>query len=298
MMLKNALQAGMISLVVGVVVLVFKWIAFWLTGSVALYSDALESFVNVAAAAAMLIALKIAHQPADQEHPFGHSKAEYFSAILESMLIGVAALATLHEAVSRLLNPMALEAPLIGLMVSFVASLMNGFLAWFLLKESKTLNSPALKADGLHILSDVITSIGIWFGVGLAWLTGWWLLDPLLAMGVAIHILWMGWNLLKDSVDSLMDKSMNIEDLSIVKTVISREMTGALQVHHVRTRQAGKKRFIEFHLVVPATMQVIIAHEICDRLELALEQAFSDIEVTIHVEPEEQAIVHDIISPR
>jgi cation diffusion facilitator family transporter len=297
-MLKNALQVGMLSLAVGVLVLVFKWIAFGLTGSVALYSDALESFVNVAAAAAMLVALKIAHQPADQEHPFGHSKAEYFSAILESMLIGVAALATINEAVSRLLNPIALEAPLIGLIVSFVASLMNAALAWFLLKQSKVLQSPALKADGLHIFSDVITSIGVWFGVGLAWLTGWWILDPLLAMGVAIHILWMGWNLLKDSVDSLMDKSMNKEDLSIVKTVVSREMIGALQVHKVRTRQAGKKRFLDFHLVVPATMQVVTAHEICDRIELALETALPEIEVTIHIEPEEQSIVHDIISPR
>lgn len=297
-MLKDTLYVGIFSLVVGVLVLFLKWVAFWVTGSVALYSDALESFVNVAAAIAMLIALKIAHLPADQEHPFGHSKAEYFSAILESMLIGIAALATIHEAISRLLNPIPLETPFLGLVISFVASLMNGFLAWFLIKESKALNSPALKADGLHIISDVITSVGVWLGVGLAWFTGWWMLDPLLAMGVAIHILWMGWNLLKDSVDSLMDKSMHSEDLSIIRKIISSEMTGALQAHDVRTRQAGKKHFIEFHLVVPATMQVITAHEICDRLEFALGQAFPNIEVLIHIEPEEQAIVHDIISPR
>jgi len=294
-MLKDALQAGKLSVLIGCVVLLFKWIAFGLTGSVALYSDALESFVNVAAAIAMLVALKIAHQPADEEHPFGHSKAEYFSAILESMLIGIAALATINEAISRLLNPVALEAPLMGLMVSFVASLMNAGLAWFLLKQSKLLQSPALKADGLHILSDVITSIGIWFGVGLAWITGWWLLDPLLAMGVALHILWMGWRLLKESVDCLMDKAMNPEDLSIIQNIIAKEMHGALQVHRLRTRQAGKKMFVEFHLVVPATMQVVIAHDICDKIESALENELLDIEVTIHIEPEEQAISHDII---
>ncbi|MEY3220908.1 MAG: hypothetical protein RIT27_2265 [Pseudomonadota bacterium] len=294
-MLKDALQAGKISLAIGGLVLVFKWIAFGLTGSVALYSDALESFVNVAAAMAMLVALKIAHQPADEEHPFGHSKAEYFSAILESMLIGVAALATLHESILRLLQPIPLDAPLLGLSISFIASILNGGLAWFLLNEAKTLQSPALKADGLHILSDVITSIGIWFGVGLAWLTGWWLLDPLLAMGVALHILFMGWQLLKESVDCLMDKALNPEDLITVQNIISQEMHGALQVHRLRTRQAGKKMFVEFHLVVPATMQVVTAHEICDRIELALENALPNSEITIHVEPEEQAISHNVI---
>jgi len=282
----NALAVARLSLLVGILVFVLKWLAYQLTGSVALYSDALESIVNIAAATAAFFALWIAQQPADSNHPYGHTKVEYFSAIVEGALIIVAAFAIIHESWGRLFAPLAMTALGTGMSVSFLASLLNAGLAGYLLHASKKFQSPALKADGWHILSDVLTSIGVLIGVGLAWLTGEWVLDPLVALLVAMNIIWMGWQLLRESIGGLMDEGMRTEELTPLHRVITAQMGAALQVHDIKTRRAGRITFIQLHLVVPSLMTVKDAHDICNQIEMALSEMIIGAEVTIHLEPE------------
>jgi cation diffusion facilitator family transporter len=293
----NPLQSAALSLVVGILVLTLKYIAYFLTGSVALYSDALESIVNVAAAAVAFVALWISRQPIDNNHPFGHTKAEYFSAAFESILIVIAAMMIIYEAGTRLWDPVALQAIGWGVTVSLFASVINALLAAYLLHVARQTLSPAIKADGVHILSDVVTSTGVLIGVGLAWATGWWLLDPLLAFLVAFNILWMGASLLRESVGGLMDEAVTEAELQPIQQIIADQMHGALQVHRLKTRRAGVLTFVEFHLVVPAAMTVQCSHDICDRLEQALQHHSSGIQVNIHVEPDSEVAHDSFIAP-
>nr|WP_221276976.1 cation diffusion facilitator family transporter [Deinobacterium chartae] len=279
----------MLSLCVGALVLALKFGAYRLTGSVALYSDALESIINVAAAAAALIALAVARRPADANHPYGHSKAEYFSAVLEGVLIVLASLSILREAVSAFREPRALEDLGLGLGLSVVASVINGLLAAYLARLGRSMRSPALQADAKHIWSDVVTSLGVLVGVGLAGLTGWSLLDPLLAGLVALNILRVGWELVRESLGGLMDQSLSADILERVRDAVAVHGAGALEAHDLRTRSAGNAVFIEFHLVVPGEMTVAEAHHICDRLEEAIKAVVENSDVMIHVEPEYKA---------
>lgn len=277
------------SILIGISVLGIKYLAFAVTGSVALYSDTLESLVNVATAIAALLAVRLAAQPADANHPYGHNKAEYFSAVLCGVLIVVAALTILREAWIASAAPKAIDAPVKGLLLSGLASTVNAIWAWILIRQGRRLRSPALAADGRHLMTDVVTSAGVAVGIVLAVLTDWPLLDPALAALVAVNILWSGWQVIRASLGGLMDEAAPDAHLAQIRDVISREADGALEAHDVRTRMAGRVTFIDFHLVVPAQMSVINAHEICDRIERALKQAVGDALITIHVEPEEKA---------
>ncbi|WP_243090846.1 cation diffusion facilitator family transporter [Thermus neutrinimicus] len=282
-------RAARLSLLVALLVLGLKALAYLLTGSVALLSDALESTVNVAAALLALFAIRFAHRPPDETHPFGHTKAEYFSAVLEGVLVVVAALLIAQEALPRLLQPKPLEGLGLGLVVSLAASLLNGLLAWHLIRKGKVLRSPALTADGYHVLSDVLTSAGVLAGVGLAGLTGLWVLDPLLALLVAGNILFMGFRLVRQSVGGLMDEGLPAEEVGRMRKTIAEALGGrALEVHDLKTRKAGHRTFLEFHLVVPGSMTVEEAHRLCDELERVLEEGFPGLTVTIHVEPESE----------
>jgi len=282
-------RAARLSLLVALLVLGLKALAYLLTGSVALLSDALESIVNVAAALLALFAIRLAHKPPDATHPFGHTKAEYFSAVLEGVLVVLAALLIAREALPRLLRPVPLEGLGPGLLVSLLASGTNGLLAYHLIRQGRLHRSPALVADGYHVLSDVLTSVGVLLGVGLAGLTGLWVLDPLLALLVAGNILLMGFRLVRDSVGGLMDAGLSPEEVARIQGVIARELGGkALEVHDLRTRKAGHRAFLEFHLVVPGETPVAEAHRLCDRLEKALEEEIPGLSVTIHVEPESE----------
>ena len=284
-----------LSLAVAIVVFGLKWVAYQLTGSVALFSDALESIVNIVAALAAVVAVQIARRPADANHPYGHSKAEYFSAVLEGVLIVLAALAIVRYAYEKLLNPEPVLSLGIGLAVSIFASSLNAALAWFLIQNGKRARSPAVSADGWHILSDVYTSLGVLVGISLAWLTGWWLLDPLLAILVALNILWVGWRLVRDSVGGLMDEAIPDSELADIRSELERTLEGlatngeVLEVHDLRSRKAGPRTFVEFHLVVPGAMSVERAHQICDRIENGLKANLSNVQVTIHVEPDHKA---------
>jgi len=285
----KTIQLAIGSLIVGIVVLGLKGLAYWMTGSIALLSDALESTVNVATAIAALIAIRVATRPADDNHPYGHHKAEFFSAVLEGVMIIVAALLIMHEAYKGIMAPRALDAPLQGLLVNGAASLINGAWCWVLITRGRRYKSPALVADGHHLLSDVVSSIGVTFGVLLAIETGWAILDPALAGLVALNILWSGWKVMKTSLSGLMDESVAADDLKTIREVIAIEAVGALEAHDLRTRHAGKVTFIDFHLVVPGQTTVTEAHEICDRIELALKTEVPESIVTIHVEPENKA---------
>lgn len=273
------------SIIIGFVVLGLKTLAYWMTGSVALLSDALESTVNVATAFAALIAIRVAAKPADADHPYGHHKAEFFSAVLEGVMIIVAALLIFREAFDGLVNPMPLALPFEGLLVNMAATLINGFWAWVLITRGRIHKSPALVADGRHLITDVFTSVGVAFGVVLAVVTGWWILDPLLASLVAINILWSGSKIVKESLSGLMDEAVSEGMLSDIRAVIAAESAGAIEAHDLRTRHAGVATFIDFHLVVPSETTVYEAHEICDRIEHALTDLLEDASVTIHVEP-------------
>ncbi len=277
------------SILVGLAVLALKTLAWWLTGSVALMSDAMESIVNVATAIAALVAIRIGARPADQGHPYGHHKAEFFSAVLEGVMIIVAALLILREAWKGLLTPPTLDAPFEGLAINLLAGGINAFWCMVLLREGKKRRSPALVADGHHLLSDVISSGGVVLGVALAAATGWPILDPALAAMVALNILWSGWKVMTHSLSGLMDEAVAPETLDQIRETISATAQGAIEAHDLRTRYAGSATFVEFHLVVDGQTTVAEAHAICDRIEQALKKKLPESLITIHVEPESKA---------
>jgi cation diffusion facilitator family transporter len=283
------------SVIVGVAVLGLKFAAYLVTGSIALYSDALESIVNVATAIAALLALRFSAKPADANHPYGHYKAEYFSVVLVGVLIVIASLSIIREAYVAIVTPPTLTAPATGLLINGAGAVLNGVWGVVLLRVGRQRHSLVLVADGKHLLTDVATSAGVIVGVGLAVITGIAILDPLLAALVAASILWSGWMLIRESVGGLMDESVSDDLLRRIRTVISDSASGALEVHDLRTRQAGRATFIDFHLVVPGSMAVSAAHEICDTIERALRAEVADALITIHVEPEEKAKHHGVL---
>ncbi|WP_375464273.1 cation diffusion facilitator family transporter [uncultured Methylobacterium sp.] len=282
-------KAALASAAVGLVVTGLKFLAWWLTGSLALYSDALESIINVVAAICAFAALRVAGRPADAEHPYGHHKAEFFSAVIEGALIIVAALMILREAYYGVLAPRAVDAPGLGLAVNAGATVINGLWATALLRWGRAWRSPALVADGRHVMADVVTSGGVLVGLGAVLATGYPVLDPLVAGLVALNILWSGWRMVRDSIDGLMDRAAPGEMVGQIRELISRHGAGALEAHDVRTRYAGQATFIDFHLVVPGQMTVKESHDICDRLEDALATTIPGAVVAIHVEPAEHA---------
>jgi cation diffusion facilitator family transporter len=277
------------SIAVACAVLGIKYLAYWMTGSVALYSDALESIVNVVTALVALIAVRISARPADRRHQFGHHKAEYFSAVLEGVLIILAALLILHAAWQALREPRTITDPWLGLAISGVATAINAVWSWALITYGRRWRSPALVADGWHLFSDVATSVGVILGLTLAVLTGWTILDPILAALVAVNILVAGWRVVRSSISGLMDEAVDGEIGRRIRTVISESAEGAIEAHDIRTRSAGRATFIDFHLVVPSAMSVADAHRICDRIERALEAEIEGAEIVIHVEPEGEA---------
>ncbi|MFN3743815.1 MAG: cation diffusion facilitator family transporter [Hyphomicrobiaceae bacterium] len=277
------------SIAVATAVLGIKYLAYWMTGSVALFSDALESIVNVVTALVALMAVRISARPADRQHQFGHHKAEYFSAVLEGVLIILAALLILHAAWQAVREPRAISEPWLGLAISGVATVINAGWSWALITYGRRWRSPALVADGWHLFSDVATSVGVILGLTLAVLTGWTILDPLLAALVAVNILVAGWRVVRTSIGGLMDEAVDGDIGRRIRSVISESAEGAIEAHDIRTRTAGRATFIDFHLVVPGAMSVADAHRICDRIERALEAEIDGAEIVIHVEPEGEA---------
>jgi cation diffusion facilitator family transporter len=277
------------SIAIGVVVFLLKLLAWWLTGSVALYSDAIESIVNVVAAAAALYAVHLAQMPADKEHPYGHHKAEYFAAVLEGALILAAAFAIFSASYRAFMVGDAIQTPWLGMAVNMLAAVINGLWCALLMREGRKRRSPALLADGRHLQTDVVSSVGVMGGLAAAYLTGLPWLDPLLACLVALNILWSGTRLIKESVGGLMDEAVEPKVMTSIRSAIAEGGDGAIEAHDLRTRAAGSATFIEFHLVVPASMTVGESHTICDRVEAAIRKEVEGAVITIHVEPPEKA---------
>ena len=274
---------------VALVVLGLKALAWALTGSAALYSDAAESVVNVASSVGAYAAIRYGAKPADRRHPYGHHKAEYFAAVAIGALIVIAAAAIAREAWAAARAPTLREGAAAGLVVSGVAATLNALWCRRLLRAGATHGSPALVADGRHLLADVATSAGVLLGVVAAIATGRLWLDPLLAGLVAANVLWSGWALMRASLGALMDEAVDDATLARIKAAIAAHAHGSLEAHDVRTRRAGRATFVEFHLVVPEAMSVGEAHAICDRIEAALGAEIAGTRATIHVEPEGKA---------
>jgi len=277
------------NIVVALTVVSLKYVAYLVSGSVALFSDALESIVNVITAATACFAIWMSAKPPDSDHPFGHSKAEFLAAVFEGAMIAVAAVLILIKAYSGLVEGVTLEHSVLGLSINSVATIINAVWAWVIIKWGTDWRSPALVADGHHLFTDVITSVGVIIGLILAIAIGWHILDPLIAAIVAINILGMGYRIATDSMSRLMDQAASPEIEARIRGAIEANGIGALQAHDIRTRQAGRALFIEFHLVVPGSMTVDEAHAICDRLENSIEKNIEGSEVVIHVEPEYKA---------
>ena len=282
---KTVAQLALWSIPVALGIMAIKFAAWRLTGSVALFSDALESIINVLAALMAYSAIRISQIPPDKNHPFGHYKAEYFSAVAEGVLIVLAAFMILREAIPALVTPNVIEAPLLGLSVNGLAAIANAAWAYLLIRRGREHHSPALSADGAHIMTDVYTSIGVILGLLLALATGLTILDPILAILMALNILRTGWNMIRASVDVLMDGAVEPKEAERIEAAILANAKGANEIHDVRTRRAGPALFIEFHLVVDGQMSVTDSHAICDRIEAALEKLAPRAHVTIHVEP-------------
>ena len=283
------------SILIGIVVLALKGAAWWLTGSAAFYSDALETVVNVLAAAVAFGAITLAAKPADANHLYGHDKAEFFAAVIEGALIIAAAVQILQHAWNSWQDPHPLGFPLQGAMLNAAATVLNALWAAFLFRASQRARSPALRGDAVHLMTDVVTSLGILAGVGVVMATGLLTLDPIIAAAVAIYILWSGARLVRDLVGGLMDQAPPPAILERIRTLVREHAAGALEAHDLRTRHAGRLTFLEFHLVVPGTMRVDEAHAICDRIEAALRAEMEGIMVTIHVEPEGKAKHHGVV---
>lgn len=277
------------SIGIGLLVLAIKYLAYVLTGSVALYSDALESIINVATAVSAFFAVRVSAVPPDANHPYGHYKAEYLSAVLEGVLIVIAAISILVASYEGLRSPRPLDAPWLGLLVNAGASALNAVWCYVLMRYGRAWRSTALIADAKHLWTDVVTSAGVLVGVALVAWTGYQRLDSIVAALVALNILWSGWQLMRDSIGGLMDEAVAPETLTKIRHIISRHAEGAIETHDLRTRAAGRATFIEFHLVVPGAMTVSESHEVCDRIEAALQKEIADATISIHVEPEEKA---------
>jgi cation diffusion facilitator family transporter len=283
------------SIAVGAVVLALKLAAWKITGSAALFSDAAETVVNVVAACVAWGALRFAAIPADANHPYGHDKAEFFSAVIEGVLIVLASVLIVEQAWLAWRNPQPLEQGLLGLGLNAVSSVLNVGWASLLLRRGKSLRSPALMADGRHLMSDVVTSVGVLVGVGLVFATGLEWLDPVVAVMAALYVLVSGISVIKGSVSGLMDEAPSEEVMSRIRAIVAEHAQGAIEAHDLRTRHAGRLMFLEFHLVVPGAMAVKDAHAICDRIEAALKAEMEGLMITIHVEPEGKAKHHGVL---
>lgn len=287
---KSLKRYAWLSIAAALSTIVLKGIAWRLTDSVGLLSDAIESFVNLAGALMALGMLSVAARPADDGHAYGHTKAEYFSSAFEGFLILGAAVWIAVEAIGRLRDPRPVQAALIGLGVAVVATIVNFVTARILMTVGRNSRSITLEADAHHLFTDVWTSIGVIAGVALVWLTGWLWLDPTIALLVAANIVWTGWHLMRRSASGLMDASLPAWQLEQIESILNSYRQQGLEFHALRTRQAGTRAFITLHVLVPGAWTVQHGHDWSERVEADLRTALPGVHVTTHLEPKEDPI--------
>jgi len=274
-----------LSIAAAVFTISVKSLGAYITGSVGLLSDAAESVVNLVAAIVALFALRVAAQPPDENHPYGHSKAEYFSAAVEGIMIFVAAAIIVYTAIERLITPRPLEQLGIGLSLSVVGSIVNGVVAYVLLRQGRKHNSATLVADGKHLITDVITSAAVLIGVGLVTVTGIQRLDPVVALLAGVNILWTGFNLVRNSVNGLMDIAIPPEEMSVLNDVLAQFSSDSVSFHAVRTRVAGNRQFASFHILVPGDWSVKRGHDLTEDIIDAIVAKLPLVRVEAHLEP-------------
>lgn len=283
---KNLTKFAWFAIVTALATIALKTFAWRVTGSVGLLSDAAESLVNLAAAVMALIVLRIAAKQPDDNHHWGHTKAEYFSGAIEGMLIFVAAGVIVVTAIQRLITPQPLENFGIGLGVSLLAAALNGVVGFVLIRVGRQHRSMTLTADGKHLITDVMTSVGVVVGIALVFLTGWQRLDPIVALAVGVNIMVTGWKLIAQSSSGLMDASLPPADNAYITKVLDDFVAGRPVTYHaLRTREAGHLRFMEIHILVPGRWSVQQGHDVITELEDLLEEKLPGLKVTTHLEP-------------
>lgn len=291
---KKAVKIAYLSLFLSLFIFGVKLIAYLITNSVAIYSDAMESIVNIISAIIALVGLKIALKPPDKEHPYGHTKIEYLVSILEAAFILCAAGSIIWKAFQTFLNPQAIERISQGLFLLFVAGFTNGVISLIAYRQGKRENSPILIAHAKHIFTDVLTTIGVFLSLIFVVILDFKFLDPVIALLIGINILYLGYKLVKDSFNCLMDVSLPQEKVTSIKNIINETIEGhpkrsdIYDVHDFKTRRAGRKGFVEFHLTVSGDMSVKHAHDICEEIERKISEKHRDITVTIHIEPKDK----------
>jgi len=282
---KSARFYAFLSIAAAILTIALKLGAYLLTNSIGFLSDAMESGVNLVAAVFAVWALTYAAKPPDEEHVFGHSKAEYFSSGFEGALILFAAASIAIAAFPRLMHPQPLDQVSLGLVLSIIASAINGGVALILLKAGKRLHSITLRADAHHLLTDVWTSVGVILGLLLVSVTGWLILDPLIAILVAINIIWTGVKLIQESSSALLDASIPLPERQMINEILSAYDRQQVQFHAIRTRMAGMRRFVSFHVLVSGTWTVQQGHDLCEEIESKICQAIPNMNVFTHLEP-------------
>lgn len=284
--MKDLTQFALLSIGAALLTIVLKGLAYWLTGSVGLLSDALESVVNLVTALFAWFVLRLAAQPPDEEHAYGHSKVEYFSSGVEGTLILIAALTIAVSAVERLWHPRPIAMPDVGLYLSTGASLINGLVAWALLRAGTRYRSITLEANARHLFTDVISSIGVILGVALAVLTGWVWLDAVVALVVAGQISFAGIQLIYRSITGLMDTTLPASELVQIEQILQNYQTDqAIQYHALRTRQAGRQRFASVHIQLPGAWTIQRGHSLVEQIEREIRRVLAPISILIHLEP-------------
>ncbi len=279
-----------LSIATAIATIALKYGAYLITGSVGLFSDAAESLVNLLAALIALWALTLAARPPDEEHAYGHTKAEYFASGLEGALILLAAATIGYTAWQRIVDPRPIENVGLGLAISALAAALNGGVAWLLLRAGQRFNSITLRADAHHLLTDVWTTGGVIVGVLLVHWTGWLLLDPLIAIAVALNIVWTGVRLIRETGYGLLDSAVPEQERGAIQAILAQYEAQGIRFHAVRTRQSGMRRFVSLHVLVPGDWSVQQGHDLCEAIELAIRRALPDAHVFTHLEPLEDPV--------
>jgi len=274
-----------LSIAAAALIICLKAVAYWVTGSVGLLSDALESVINLVAAVVALIVLTVAARPADEDHPYGHDKAEYFSSGVEGGMILLTAIGITAAAIERIINPRPLQHLALGVSISVVASLINFAVARVLMQAGKEHDSITLEADAHHLMTDVWTSIGVVIGIAAIAVTGWALIDPIVAVLVAANITWTGIHLVRRSVLGLMDTALPEDELDVIREALEPHSAQGIHYHALRTRRAGPRRFISMHLLVPGAWTVQRGHDLVEHIEAAIHAHLPNTTITVHLEP-------------
>lgn len=274
-----------LSIAAAVLTIGMKLAAYFITQSVGLLSDALESVVNLIAAVVAFWALTVAARPPDEEHAYGHAKVEFFASGVEGALILVAAVSIAVTSIDRLFNPHPLEQVGVGLAISTLSAAVNGGVALVLFRAGKALRSAALNADAHHLLTDVWTTVGVIVGVALASWTGWLVLDPIIALIVAANIVWTGAQLLRSTGLGLMDTALPEEDKRVIGEILARYEPMGIRFHALRTRGAGARRFMSVHILVPGGWTVLRGHNLCEEIEMQIRSRLPGLTVFTHLEP-------------